>query len=246
MWRVIGLNAFSAAENMAIDEAISSLVKEGLSPPTIRFYRWSPGAVTIGCFQCMNDEIDLDACRGLGIDFVRRATGGGAVYHDPAGEITYSVISPESLFSKDIRESYREICSYVIRGLADLDIEASFRPINDVTVGGRKISGSAQMRRQGVLTQHGTILYGLDRKTMFSVLKPSKLKLSDKPIASFEAGVTSVKELSGASVEQLYDALLHGFTDGKEWGFGALTHDELSLAEDVARKYNRYEWNFSR
>ncbi|HTY91646.1 MAG TPA: biotin/lipoate A/B protein ligase family protein [Methanocella sp.] len=246
MWRVIDLNSYSAAENMAIDEAISSLVREDLSPPTIRFYRWSPGAVTIGCFQCAGDEIDLDACRRLGIDFVRRGTGGGAVYHDPAGEITYAVIAPESLFSKDIRESYREICSCLIRGLAGIGIEASFRPINDVIVGGRKISGSAQMRRQGVLTQHGTILYGLDRSTMFSVLKPSKLKLSDKPAAMFGDGVACVRELCGASMEDLYDALLKAFTMGKEWEFGELSEAEHSLAGENIRKYESYEWNFSR
>jgi lipoate-protein ligase A len=246
VWRVIGLNAYSGAENMAIDEAVSVMVAEGRSPPTMRFYRWSPGAVTIGCFQCINDEVDMDACRRLGVDFVRRSTGGGAVYHDPAGEITYSVVAPVSYFSKDIRESYREICSFIVKGLATLGINAVFRPINDVVVDGRKVSGSAQMRRHGVLTQHGTILYGLDRKTMFSVLKPSKLKLSDKPVDSFEAGVTCVKELCGASIEQLYDAILHGFTDGKEWQFGTLTENELALAKDVAWKYDSYEWNFSR
>jgi lipoate-protein ligase A len=246
MWRVISLNSYSAADNMAIDEAISSLVKEGLSPPTIRFYRWMPGAVTIGCFQCVYDEVDMDACRRLGIDFVRRATGGGAVYHDPAGELTYSVIAPESLYSKDIRESYREICSCIIAGLAKLGIDAAFRPINDVIVGGRKVSGSAQMRRQGVLTQHGTVLYGLDRNTMFSVLKPSKLKLSDKPVASFGEGVACIQELSGSSIEELYAALLEGFTEGKDWEFGKLSEHEEARVKDVAWKYDSYEWNFSR
>jgi len=246
MWRVLGLNAYSAAENMAMDEAISSLIKEGLSPPTMRFYRWSPGAVTIGCFQCISDEVDLDACRRLGIDFVRRRTGGGAVYHDPAGEITYSIIAPEALFSGDILESYRDICGCVVRGLKTLGIDAAFRPINDVIVGGRKVSGSAQMRRQGVLTQHGTFLYGLDRATMFSVLKPSKLKLSDKPAASFGDSVACVRELCGVSMEELYDALLTAFTEGKEWEFGALTDAERVRIEDIAWKYDSYEWNFSR
>jgi lipoate---protein ligase len=231
---------------MAIDEAISSSIKEGLSPPTIRFYRWSPGAVTIGCFQCIGDEVDLDACRRLGIDFVRRATGGGAVYHDSSGEITYSVIAPESMFSKDIRESYREICSYIIAGLGKLGIDSSFRPINDIIVDGRKVSGSAQMRRQGVLTQHGTILYGLDRSTMFLVLKPSHLKLSDKPAATFGESVACVRELCGASMEELYDALLAGFTEGKEWEYGTLRDQERARVKDIVWKYESYDWNFSR
>ncbi len=117
-----------------------------------------------------------------GIDVVRRRTGGGAVYHDEHGEITYSLIAPEGLFSKDIRASYRDICGCIIEGLASLGIAAEFRPINDVTVNGRKISGSAQTRRQGILTQHGTVLYAIDRDTMFSVLRPSAKKLADKPV----------------------------------------------------------------
>ncbi len=231
---------------MAIDEAIATLVREGVSPPTIRFYRWSPGAVSIGCFQCLQDEVDLEDCHRLGIDYVRRRTGGGAVYHDPDGEITYSVIAPEAFFTKDIRESYRDICSGIISGLSRIGIDAAFRPINDVTVDGRKISGSAQTRRQGVLTQHGTILYGLDRQTMFSVLKPSRLKLADKPAATFEASVTCVKELCGVSMEGLYEALLVGFTEGKEWAFGELSEREEALAEDMAAKYGSDEWNSSR
>ncbi|AFD00638.1 Lipoate-protein ligase A [Methanocella conradii HZ254] len=245
MWRVVGLNAYSAVENMAIDDAIAECVASGLSPPTMRFYRWlAPGAVSIGRFQNARDEIDVDACRRLGIDIVRRRTGGGAVFHN--GEITYSVAAPERCFPSGIRESYREICSYIIRGLSYLGIKADFRPINDVIVNGKKISGSAQTRRNGVLLQHGTILYRLDRQTMFTVLKPSKLKLSDKPASSFEAGIASVKELTGASIEQLYDALLRGFTEGKEWRLGALTENELAFTKAIIKKYDSYEWNFSR
>ena len=143
---------------MAVDEAIAAGIAAGTSPPTIRFYTWKPCAVTIGYFQCLRDEVDREACSSKGIDVVRRRTGGGAVYHDEHGEITYSVIAPESYFSKDIRASYREICGGIIGGLGRLGIAAEFRPINDVVVNGRKISGSAQTRRQGILTQHGTVL----------------------------------------------------------------------------------------
>jgi lipoate---protein ligase len=246
MWRVIPPEARPAAENMAVDEAIAAGIAAGTSMPTIRFYTWSPGAVSIGYFQRLHDEVNTEACSAKCVDVVRRRTGGGAVYHDPRGEITYSVIAPESCFSKDIRASYQEICGGIIAGLASLGIAAEFRPINDIVVDGRKISGSAQTRRQGVLTQHGTVLYSLDRDMMFSVLKPSIKKLADKPITSFGAGVTCASEEGCASLDELYRALLCGFTDGKEWKPGELSDSEQAAIAGLTLKYLSREWNESR
>src|SRR5271157_3763782 len=247
MWRVIGLNVYQAFENMAIDEAVGECVASGASQPTIRFYKWSyPGSVSIGRFQCIADEVDLAKCKELGVDCVRRVTGGGAVFHDPEGEITYSVIAPARYFSRGIPESYREICSYIIDALSGLGICAGFRPVNDVVVGGKKISGSAQTRRNGIIIQHGTILYKLDRNTMFSLLKPSRLKLSDKAFGNFEDGLTRVREENGVSIAQLYAALLDGFTEDKEYRFGELSEYERELSMRLGEKYLGREWNFSR
>jgi lipoate-protein ligase A len=246
MWRVIALESRGAAENMAVDEAIGEEVSSGRSPPTIRFYIWKTPAVSIGCFQCIRDEIDMEACRLQGIEYVRRRTGGGAVFHDPEGEITYSIIAPESDFPPGIRESYKEICGYIIKGLSGIGISASFRPINDVTVDHRKISGSAQTRRHHVLTQHGTVLYRLDRETMFSVLKPSGQKLADKPVKSFKDGVTCVSELCDVTINDLYDALLASFTEDKSWLYDKLSDRERALTITLSDNYSNDKWNFSR
>ena len=147
-WRVIPLEAHDAYINMGIDETLLEFVRDGKSQPTIRFYRWQPSAVSIGTFQSMNKEINIAKCKELGIGYIRRMTGGGAVYHDFSGEITYSVIAPLSYFPKGIRESYRFVCDWVINGLGTLGIEATFAPINDILVNGRKISGNAQTRRE--------------------------------------------------------------------------------------------------
>ncbi|WP_230742042.1 lipoate--protein ligase family protein [Methanooceanicella nereidis] len=231
---------------MAIDEAISGSISKKASSPTIRFYKWNPSAVSIGCFQGMNDEVDTGTCERLGIEYVRRRTGGGAVYHDSEGEITYSVICPEEYFSKDIGMSYRQICSYIVSALSDIGIGSEFRPINDVIVNGKKISGSAQTRRNGVITQHGTILYKADRDTMFSVLKPSGLKLSDKPVKSFKDGITSVSEICDVTGQELYYALLHRFTEEKEHYFGRLNEEEIQRVNELISKYVSRSWNFSR
>lgn len=246
MWRVMPLEARPASEHMALDEAIAEGIRTGVSPPTLRLYRWRPSAVSIGCFQCLRDEVDTTACAEKGIDMVRRRTGGGAVYHSYPGEITYSVIAPERYFERDIKASYREICGWIIEGLASAGIEAEFRPINDLTVKGRKISGSAQTRRQGVLTQHGTVLFSLDRDTMFTVLKPSGKKLADKAVSSFRDSVTCASEEGCPSLQSLYNALLLGLTTGKSWRPGGLLEHEEEAVRRLAEKYRSDEWTCSR
>lgn len=243
-WRVIPLQAHNAYANMALDQAIMEGVGRGGSPPTIRFYRWRPSAVSIGYFQSLEEEVSPEECRKSGVNWVRRITGGGAVYHDYMGEVTYSVIAPERLFPRDIRESYRLVCGWIIAGLKTLGIEGAFHPINDVLVDGRKISGNAQTRRGGVFLQHGTVLYDLDLRRMFSLLRVGKEKLSDKAIEKAEERVTCVRRYCEAGIEELYKALLRGFTESKDWEFGEAEDEELRRAEELARRrYSTREWN---
>lgn len=246
-WRIIPIHTTNASVAMAIDEAVSESVAQGKSDPTIRFWRWNPSAVSIGYFQGIEDEVNIDECRNTGIDVVRRRTGGGAVYHDFKGEVTYSVIGPENIFPRGIRESYQLICGWVIDGLARLGISAQFMPINDIVVGQRKISGNAQTRRDGVLLQHGTILYDLDVARMFSLLKISKEKISDKMIKAVQERVTRVLDYKIVSIEELYKALLQGFAAGKNFSFGSLTAEEIKRAHELADgKYAMRDWNFMR
>lgn len=246
-WRAIPLHTTDAFTAMAIDEAVSESVSQGKSPPTIRFWRWNPSAVSIGYFQSIQDEVNLDACKEFGVDVVRRKTGGGTVYHDYNGEITYSVTAPENILPKGITESYHEICGWLIRGLKNLGIDAQFVPINDVVAGGRKISGNAQTRRNGVVLQHGTVLYDLDIKKMFTLLKISQEKISDKMIKAVEDRVTRVLNFRQISLEDLYKALLQGFTEGKDYEFGELSEEEKNRAAKLSgSRYKKEEWNFMR
>ncbi len=246
-WKVIPLEVHDAYMNMGIDETLLESMIEGKIGPVMRFYEWKPSAVSIGTFQSMEKEVNIERCDELGVDYVRRITGGGAVYHDFLGEITYSVIAPLGIFPNGIRESYRFICDWVISGLGEMGIPAQFAPINDITVEGKKISGNAQTRKRGVLLQHGTVLYDIDFKSMFSVLNVSKEKLSDKQIKAAEERVTSVSRHSSKGIEDLYEALLEGFTKGKEFKMGVLSDSELERAKETAKKvYSTREWNFSR
>ncbi|MDZ4159257.1 MAG: biotin/lipoate A/B protein ligase family protein [Anaerolineaceae bacterium] len=242
-FRMIPFQKFSAATTMALDEAIMESIRAGESLPTIRFYGWTPSAISIGYFQGLLNEVDLDACQAAGVDVVRRVTGGGAVYHDTDGEVTYSILGPVALFPANILESYAVICKDVTDSLGLLGIQSNFAPINDILVDERKISGNAQTRRGGIFLQHGTILYTVDVDRMFSLLTVSRTKIADKLIQSVKKRVTCVREHSSASIEELIDALQAGVSRQREIIPGDYTPKEIARARQLAQeKYGAQDW----
>jgi lipoate-protein ligase A len=239
----------NAAWNMSLDEGILRNVSLGASPATLRFYTWSPAAVSIGYFQGIREEVDLDRCFLDKVDVVRRMTGGGAVFHD--NELTYSFLAKEKAVSKDILQSYRQICSGIVAGLDILGISAEFAPLNDIVCGGKKISGNAQTRRMGCVLQHGTVLLKVDVDRMFSYLKVPQEKLKGKLISDVKQRVTSVKDAK--KVEVTYEAaakvLERGFAKAMklELSCAIPSMDELSLAKRLeSEKYSCLEWNAKR
>ena len=241
-WRVIEIETHSASMNMALDEACMFFMEKGEVLPTIRFYRWNPSAVSLGYFQNLNDEVDKARCDELNVQIVRRITGGGAVYHDFDGEITYSLIAPQSCFNPSIQDSYKEICSSVVRALELLGIKSSFKPINDVMVGEKKISGSAQTRKNGILLQHGTVLYKTDIEKMFDLLRVNQVKLDAKAIKSVYKLVTSVSEFVDVGIDGLYEVLFDAFVENKVWSLESWTEKEILHAKNIAKeKYSSNE-----
>src|SRR5437899_5274681 len=134
-----------AYRNMALDEVLmKSISKSTTDSPTLRFYGWEPPAVSIGYFQSMDHEVNVENCKKTGVDVVRRMTGGGAVLHD--SELTYSFITRK--YPQNILESYKMICDPIIICLVDLGFnKVRFAPLNDVIVEGKKVSGNAQTRK---------------------------------------------------------------------------------------------------
>ncbi len=252
-WRLLDTGLHDAFYNMALDEAIATARSRNLVPNTVRFYRWEPSAVSIGYFQSMNDEVNIAACEERGINYIRRITGGGAVYHDRDGELTYSIIMNEDheLIPRDIQKSYQTICSGLVSGLKFLGLPAEFKPINDIIVGGKKISGNAQTRRLGVVHQHGTILRKVDPALMFTVLNVPSEKIRDKLIKSTEERVTSINRTLGREVsfEELKEALIRGFEESFKIRLvlGETLNFEKRLASKLkVEKYATKEWNFKR
>jgi lipoate-protein ligase A len=166
------------ATNMALDQAILEAVAAGASPPTLRFYAWSPPCLSLGRGQPLAD-VDQAACRAAGVDIVRRPTGGRSILH--TDELTYSValLQSDRRAEGGIVESYRRLSEGLLAGLNRLGVPAvqavdrsppgvevtavcfETPAYYEITVGGRKLVGSAQWRAQGGVLQHGTLpLYG--------------------------------------------------------------------------------------
>jgi lipoate-protein ligase A len=258
-FRLLDTGASPGSLNMGIDEAVLRSVAAGRSPPTLRFYSWEPECVTIGYFQSMADEVDLEACREAGVDAVRRVTGGGAVFH--SAEITYSVILPEGGFlaPPDILESYRRVCAGLVTGLKLMGLDAEFSPINDIALGqgaaARKISGNAQTRKMGCMLQHGTILLDVDPERMFALLKVPSEKLKGKLIDDVKKRVVGLREALGRNIgyDEGVRALERGFAEawgascGADLESGELGAEELAAGRDAARSvYSLPSWNLKR
>jgi lipoate---protein ligase len=247
-WRLLQTGYSDAFSNMAIDKAILVGSSQGKVPPTVRFYGWTPPAISIGYFQSLVEEIDINACGRLGVDYVRRITGGGAVFHDK--ELTYSIVVPEDhpVIPKNILKSYGRICGAVMKGLQQMGITSEYAPINDIMTNGRKISGNAQTRKLGTLLQHGTILLDVDVDTMFTLLKVPNEKIKDKLIADVKQRVTSIHHCLGKEVsfKHVADAMRSGFEEEFhiELIDGKLTHEERDIAKQFEKEsFSTKEWN---
>ena len=250
-WRYLITGGNSAAKNMAIDKAVLIANSENKVFPTVRFYNWLPPAISIGYFQNLEEEVDLLKCEKSGVDYVRRITGGGAVFHEK--ELTYSIVIPESHpeISKNIMESYGRICGAVIRGLKQLGINSEYVPINDIIHKGKKISGNAQTRKLKTVLQHGTVILDVDVDKMFSVLRVPNEKIKDKMISDVKQRVTSIKHILGKEISfsDATVAMKKGFEEefGIELVEDVLTDYELNLTEKFEKEYfSAKDWNFKR
>lgn len=242
MWRIIGPERRRGQLNLALEEACMEAVGSGKSPPTIFFYEWEKPAVIIGHFQKLHDEVDVGLCRQHGVDIIRRITGGGAMYQDDKA-MTFGVIAPDGMLPGDINKAYRHVCGHIVDALELLGIPSEFKPINDITVAGKKVSGSALTRRSGATMVHGTLLYTLDVEKMFTFLKVGRAKISDKGIQSVKERVTSISHHKDVPKGDVYKALVSAFTKDREFHHGKWTDSEMRRAEELLReRYTNPEW----
>ena len=255
-WRVLDTEANDAPWNMALDEALLLLCDEQLHL-TLRFYEWARPTLSLGYFQSVHD-VNLAECARRGFDWIRRPTGGRAVLHDH--ELTYSVVGPIEVLGASIAQSHERISRALALGLEKLGLRAAFAPseasareasaacfaapaLVELTVQGKKIIGSAQVRTKRSLLQHGSIPITIDFAAWEALMKLPASVLRRKAI--------SVSEALGRepSIEELKRALIEGVQEyfGVECVPGKLTPTERALAQKLSvEKYATPQWNWLR
>ncbi|MEW5758514.1 MAG: lipoate--protein ligase family protein [Candidatus Omnitrophota bacterium] len=246
-WRFIDSGSSNCYTNMAIDEAIFTARKNNLVGPTLRFYGWEPAAFSFGYSQIPEKEFNLDECSKRKIDFVRRLTGGGIIYHNK--ELTYSISCRQEEIGADskVKESYKKICAFLIHSYRKLGLSVNFscqetgsnsfcfagREFYDIVINGKKIGGNAQKRSHDLIFQHGVIPLELDFKDALACLKNIPIDFNKNTCALkdvlFRAiSLGELKKIIKASFEEIHNCELIQEN---------LTNFEFNLLDELKEKY---------
>lgn len=261
-WRLLETGQQSGAMNMAIDEALLIAHAEEPILPTLRFYAWAPPAVSLGYSQPAHD-VNVDACRRLGYDLVRRPTGGRAILHDH--EVTYSVVIREDLVPGDssVLASYRWISSGLLEGLKLLGVEAHLGPSGarrggdlrtskaacfayaargDAVHEGRKVMGSSQVRRRRCILQHGSIPLSLNRQVLAQLFaEPGDLSLAIALSETYAGQAAKLKDIVACLKIGFTTALSATLSQGE------LCEQEITYSQYLQEsKYNQQAWTLHR
>jgi len=261
-FRLLVTEPLDGALNMAFDEALLLGRLAGTSPPTLRFFAWTPPTISLGYGQPLDHRIDVEAAASLGVGLVRRPTGGSAILHEGPGlELTYSVVAAAGDFegSADLLETYRWIGTALAAGINRLGAPVAMVPVQpsdptamptfcflrtgsyELEVEGLKVVGSAQRRQGAGFLQHGAVMLGAAPDRLRRVFPGERDPL---------AGMTTLERALGRrpSFEETMTALAEGFrgVHGLELHAGGLGPDEVDRAEALVRdKYATERWTRS-
>ncbi|MCK5024323.1 MAG: lipoate--protein ligase family protein [Thermoplasmata archaeon] len=248
-WRLVDSDLVEPAFTVAADEAIARAVSENIIPNTLHFYRRNVSTISLGYFQEVEKSVNLEFCRQKNIQIVRRITGGSAVYTGP-GHLVYGLAIDETILPNNRNKAFETVCGAIVLALKELGIDAEFKSINDVLVDGRKVSGSAQMRRWGIVLQHGTLVLNNDNNMLSSALKMDLAKIEERGQKP-ETYVTSITEITGQEpdLEKIKSAIVKGFEAVFDIEFekSELTDYENKLIKQlINEKYGNADWNMKR
>ena len=257
-WRLVREESHPGPTNMALDAVAAETAAAG-GPRTLRVYRWEPSTLSLGYGQA-SETVDWEYCESEGIDVTRRPTGGGGIYHDAVGDVSYSIVVPADEVPGDLMECYASLLEPILDAFDRMGVPASVaeesrpalyrpacylrevHPAHDVVVGGRKISGNAQYRTRDAVIQHGSITFACETARHLAVF--------DEPgvgVDEFRERVTSVNHESGidrdeavvaleASLAEWADAHVDGWTDVELERAGELVEERFAHDEWTRRR----------
>lgn len=259
----------SPNENMATDEAILNGVMAGSSDPTIRFYDWDPPTASFGFHQKIESEIDYSLLENKGWGVVRRPTGGRLVLH--IDEVTYAVIGPmEGYLNGNLTESYSAISLALAEGFKGLGIDVDFEKGSlsaahqrkesnpcfssssryELNYQRKKIVGSAQVRKQHALLQHGSILLNHDQGKVVEILPGLDEEQREKLRKYLSKKTISINQILEEKID--FSKAVKSFSKGfiKAWGKDEFffqnqmtSQEKEEVRELIKYKYSKENWN---
>jgi lipoate-protein ligase A len=260
-WRLLESRTADGYSHMALDQALLESASCKGFLPTLRFLRWDPPALSIGRFQDIN-EIDLVACEAENIDVVRRPTGGKCILH--MDDFTYSLVLPPNCgLPRNVVKAYAVICEGILAAVKRLGLPAVLQSREsgdysqvkgacfaastqaDLEYKGRKICGSAQVRRRGALLQHGSILLQDRSQLLFNLLRFNQEGQRRESLQNYRRRCIPFSE---TSADCTWTELTESFIDGfgacfeAEIEMGELSREEEALWRRLREIYGSHEW----
>ena len=198
--------------------------------------------VVVGLNQNTLEEIDAEVVREKGIHVVRRSTGGGAVYHD-LGNLNYSFIADAG---DEARLSMGRFTEAICQALATMGVHGEAMGRNDITIQGKKVSGTAQRLDHGRILHHGTLLFRTDPLAIESALRADPEKFRSKSTKSIRSRVGNISDFlpKETTIEEFKNALRRNLT-ADSFAYIELTPGEIGEVERLADgKYRTWAWNY--
>lgn len=188
--------------------------------------------LVIGKYQNTLEEIDAAYARERGINVCRRLSGGGTVYQDE-GCWQFSFITR----SNGIEIEFERFLHPITEALAALGVNAVPNGRNDITLGGRKVSGNSQYKLGGMTIHHGTLLFDTNINELVRATTPKEYKITSKAIKSVRDRVTNIREhLPRDMSGEEFRAHIVSHVADEEY---AITPDDRAQIEAIADRYFR-------
>jgi lipoate-protein ligase A len=248
--RFVDLGETEGIATQAVYEAVAIARSRGIVPDTLIICWPRSPLVCVGYFQEVEKEVDIDYCRSKKIPIVRRILGGGAVYLD-SNQVFYQIIGQRGgkVVPVDIEAIFRKILDAPTKTLIEMGIPATYKPVNDIEVEGRKISGNGAAEVDGIAVVTGNIILDFNYDEMIKILRVPDEKFRDKLTKSLMERVTTLKRELGCIPERqkVNKMLMKHFEEtlGVELMSEQLTQDERKLLDKLMReKYLLRKWTY--
>jgi lipoate-protein ligase A len=237
---LLELSLATAAENVALDEALLEAAEGGeRSAELLRLWELARPAVVLGRSSRASEEVDLEECRRLGIEVVRRSSGGAAIVAGP-GCLMYSLVlsyqaRPELRF---LDHAHQFVLGRLARALGTQLPAVEHCGISDLAIGGRKVSGNSLRCKRDWLLYHGTLLYQMDLSTIGRLLRPAPRQPAYRQGRDHDAFVTNAPLTRQKLVQSVKDAFAARLVTS-QW-------PPAAVARLVRERYGEVEWTLQR